>query len=45
MEIDVSALIGGSFHTQPICRKEDQAKIAGAHVIIEVSGSIKALMK
>ena len=33
-------LTGGSFRIQPICRKEDRAKIAGAHVI-EVLRSMK----
>ena len=42
MEIDGWVLTGGSFHTQHIYRKEDRAKIAGAYLIIEVSGLIKA---
>jgi hypothetical protein len=42
MEIDVSVLIGGSFHTQHIYRKEDRTEIAGAYLIIEVSGRMKA---
>jgi len=45
MKIDVLVLIGGSFHTPHICRKEDRAKIAGAHVIIEVSKPMKAAVK
>ena len=42
MEIDVSVLIGGNFHTQHICRKEDRAKIVGTYFIIEVSRRMKA---
>ena len=42
MEIDGWVLTGGSFHTQHIYRKEDRAKIAGAYLIIEVSGLMKS---
>jgi hypothetical protein len=42
MEIGVLVLIEGNFHTQHIYRKEDLAKIAGAYLIIEVSGLMKA---
>lgn len=41
MEIDVSVLTGGSFHTPHIYLKEDRAKIAGAYLIIEVSEVVK----
>ena len=42
MEIDVSVLIGGSFHTQHICLKEDRTKIVEAYLIIEVSRLMKS---
>jgi hypothetical protein len=42
MEIDVLVWIGGNFHTPHICRKEDRAKIAGAHVIKEIFKPMKA---
>lgn len=41
MEIDVSVLTGGSIHIPHICRKEDPAKIEGAHLIIGLSGVMK----
>jgi hypothetical protein len=41
MEIGVLVLIGESFHTRHICRKEDQAKIAGTYLILELSGIMK----
>ena len=36
VKIDVLVLIGGSFHTQHICQKEDQTKIEGEYLTIEV---------
>jgi hypothetical protein len=45
MKIDVSVLIGGSFHTLHICPKEDREMIAGGHVTIEISKPIKAEAK
>ena len=45
MEIGVSILTGGSFHTRHICLKGDRAKIADAHLTIDVSRRMKAETK
>jgi hypothetical protein len=41
MEIGVPVLIGGSFHTPHVIRKEDLAKIAGEYLVADLSGTMK----